>query len=83
MKAPILLNAFALAIGLVAAILMARYPPRVVQIGKDGLVAMTFVSPRSEEQQRIGRRQQRLSELAPWLLALAFLLQFVALWLPG
>jgi hypothetical protein len=44
---------------------------------------MTFVSPGSEEQQRIGRRQQRLSELAPWLLALAFLLQFVALWLPG
>ena len=83
MKCSTALNAAALVIGLIAAILMARYPPRVLQITKGGQEPLTIVKEPTEEAKRVGRRQQRLSVAAPWLLALAFFLQFIALWLPN
>jgi hypothetical protein len=73
------LNIGGLVIGLVAAILMARYPPRVLQITEKGEAPIAFVANPTEEGKRRGTRQQRLSEAAPWLLAVAFGLQLIAL----
>jgi hypothetical protein len=76
------LNALALGFGLAAAILMAYYPPRVEQHTKDGRTIGSWVSGPTQEGQRLGWYQHYISKLAPWLLALAFFLQFIAILLP-
>ncbi len=76
------LSAAGLLIGLVAAILMACYPPRVMQYTEKGEGHLALVVEATEEGKRWGKRQWWLSKVAPWLLALAFLLQFITLLLP-
>jgi hypothetical protein len=66
-----------LLIGVVAAILMACYPPRIRQYTEKGEGAVSFVANATEEGKRWGKRQQWLSAVAPRLLGLAFLIQFV------
>jgi hypothetical protein len=75
-------TAVALAFGLLAAILMARHPPIVVQTTKDGQAVVTWLSGPTDEGKRRGWYHYCISKTAPWLLALAFVLQFIALLLP-
>lgn len=71
------LNTAALVVGLVAAVLMAVFPPRVRQYTAQG--APIIMSTGKPTRKWWGRCQQGFSVAAPLLLGLAFLLQLVAL----
>jgi hypothetical protein len=80
MRPAVYLNTSGFLIGLVAALLMAFFPPRVGRYTKEGAGEITLVSNPTAKGKRWGRVQWWLSVAAPCLLALAFLLQFIALW---
>lgn len=71
-----------LLLGLVAAVLMYYFPARVIQFTEKGEGQITWVNNSTDEGKRKGRTQIVLSKTAPWLLAMAFLLQLPALMLP-
>ena len=78
MPAPWIFNATGLCIGMVAAVLMYYFPPRVLLYSDKGEPAINFVSAATESGKRRGKWQSWLSKIAPWILAFGFFLQLVA-----
>ena len=76
------LNVTGLLIGLLAAVLMFYYPPRIMLYTEKGEAIITWTSNVTDEGKRQGKRQLWWSKAAPWFLALSFLLQLIALLLP-
>jgi hypothetical protein len=75
-------NVVALSIGTLAALIMAFYPPRVRVFGAKGEEYGQFVNNPNPKNKGRGKRQVFLSQFGPWLLAIAFLLQLIAIFLP-
>lgn len=69
-----------LCISSVAALLMALYPPRVLQLDADGRPIVHLIADVKTESVFRGRLQRVLSGLGPRLLVLGFALQLVAAW---
>jgi hypothetical protein len=82
MSATSVLSAVGLFIGLVAAILMYYYPPRISLYTEKGEPYGGWVGNPTEKGKVFGWWQVALSKAAPWLLALAFFLQLVAVLMP-
>lgn len=82
MTTTLVLNVAGLFIGLVAAILMYYFPPRVILYTEKGEPHVTWTSNATDEGKRRGKHQSRLSKAAPCLLAIAFILQLIAALLP-
>jgi len=76
------LNTAGLVIGFFAALFMAFFPPRVRQYTTHGTTAFTFTSDPNPTLRWRGKSQLALSITAPVMLAVGFLLQLVALWMP-
>lgn len=76
---PLILSGSGLIVGFIAAVLMYYFPPRVTLYTKDGAPHVTWIGDQEEGGERKGAIQAFLSRAAPWLLAAAFLLQFLAL----
>lgn len=72
------LNAVGLCIGIGAAVLMYYFPPRVVLYTEKGEPYGGFVGNPTENGKLRGKWQIFFAKIAPWLLALGFLLQLVA-----
>lgn len=77
-----ILNVVGLCVGVCAAVLMYYFPPRVIQYTEKGERQIVWTANATEEGKRLGQWQMRLSQIAPWLLALAFLLQLAAVVIP-
>ncbi len=82
MSATSVLSAVGLFIGLVAAILMYYCPPRISLYTEKGEPYGGWVGNPTEKGKVYGWWQVALSKAAPWLLALAFFLQLVAVLMP-
>ncbi len=65
--------------GLVGALLMFYFPPRIPLYTENDEPHITFVGNPKEDKAGAGRRQSRLARLGPFLLVLAFLLQLLAI----
>ena len=72
------LNVTALVVGLVAAMLLAFYPPRVPQYTEKGEPVISFTANPTEGGKRWGKYQEWASYAGPAFLAVAFLLQLIA-----
>ena len=72
-------NVAALCCGLLAAILLALWPPRVPQYTEKGEPVISWTANPTEKGKRWGTYQLWASYAGPALLFLAFLLQLIAL----
>ena len=75
------LNLFGLFVGMIAALLMYYFPPRVQAYTETGAMAFTWSTDPSEEGKRKAKHQMFLANTAPIVLRLSFVLQFFAAWL--
>lgn len=72
------MNALGLAISTFAAALMYYFPPSLRQYTEAGEQVTHFVGNPTEKGKRVGARQKCLSKVSLALLALGFLIQFIA-----
>lgn len=79
----LVLNVAGLFFGLLAAILMYYFPPRVLLYTEKGEPEITWTGNATDEGKRRGKHQLWLSKAAPCFLATAFLLQLIATLLPN
>jgi hypothetical protein len=75
------LNIAGLVVGMIAALLMFYFPPRIQAYTEKGEGSITFVSIPTEAGKRRGKRQVFLAKAAPIVLGLSFALQLFAAWL--
>jgi len=78
MKVSWWLNMFGLAVGMVAALLMYYFPPRVQIYTETGSGALTLTNQPTDKGKRVGKRQAFLAKAAPIALTLSFALQLSA-----
>ena len=75
------LNVFGLFVGMIAALLMYYFPPRVQAYTEPGAKVFAWSTDPSEEGKRKAKHQMLLANAAPIVLGLSFALQFFAAWL--
>jgi hypothetical protein len=75
-----ILNVIGLSLGMLAAMCLAFWPPRIQQYTEKGEPFIGFTKNPTATGKRWGVLQEWLSCAGPVLLLLAFLLQFIALW---
>src|SRR5690348_10915336 len=79
MGIPVVLNIVGLWLGLVGAILMFYFPPRVRLYNGEGRQIVSWLGDVKTDAAAKGRLQILLSTASPWMLALAFGLQLLSL----
>jgi hypothetical protein len=75
---PWFMNVLGLCIGVIAAVLMYYFPPRVIAYTENGAQVFTWTNEPTPEGKQHAAWQTRVSRAAPWLLALGFVLQLLA-----